>query len=460
MTTVQGKKHGGAIWWVLAAAMIVRMLVAIVAVIRGGGKAFSMPDSPAYVALAEGLAATGAFETAGHAELYRVPGYPVMLMPGLGLGQVELVTVGLQVLLSCLTVYLVFRIGLLLTDKPTTAMVGAALYAIEPLSVLYCSRLLSETLFTSLVAAFLFALLRYLRGKDGPWKWLLASALLVAGTGYVRPIGYCLAVVVTVVLAAWALRQDEKWKRLGQVVAFAAVTLAATGAWQVRNYVRAGYVGFSAVADEWMYFYAAAAVRAQVEGVSYYQMQKQMGYGDEERYLAEHPEQRDWTMTQQYRFMRREGWRIIGEQPAGVAVGIYFKGMARALFDPGAIEYFRLFGVYPTEGGLLGRVMDEGLFAALQGLRRERPGAFWMSVVLGLLLLDYISFAVIGMAQCWSALNIATVVLVTVAVYFLLLAGGPQSEGRFRHPIMPILCVFAGVGLVKMLSLVKQKESV
>ena len=57
MTTVQGKRHGGAIWWVRAAGMSVRMLVAIVAVIRGGGEAFSMPDSPAYVALAELLEA-------------------------------------------------------------------------------------------------------------------------------------------------------------------------------------------------------------------------------------------------------------------------------------------------------------------------------------------------------------------------------------------------------------------
>jgi hypothetical protein len=37
-------------------------------------------------------------------------------------------------------------------------------------------------------------------------------------------------------------------------------------------------------------------------------------------------------------------------------------------------------------------------------------------------------------------------VLAAWAAYFLVLSGGAHGISRFRHPIVPILCVFAGAG--------------
>lgn len=41
----------------------------------------------------------------------------------------------------------------------------------------------------------------------------------------------------------------------------------------------------------------------------------------------------------------------------------------------------------------------------------------------------------------------AAVLLLAVGAYFVLVSGGPAAENRFRLPIMPIVCLFAGAGL-------------
>lgn len=462
MATVEDTKGGRAIWWLLAGALTVRLAVAIVAAGAGGAETFHMPDSAGYVELARTLGSEGCFTTDGEPEIYRGPGYPILLTLGVMAGPVELVTVAGQILLSCLSVYLVFRMGRLLTGSRAAATAAGAFYAMEPLSVLYCSRILSETLFTTLIVAFAFLLLRYLHGghrpRQGSLRWLLLSSLCLAGAGYVRPIGYGLAVVVSAVLLVWIIKKRAAVKYVAHVGLFLVVLWGGLGVWQVRNYSQAGYARFSAVSDEALYFYEAAAVQARAEGVSYYEMQQRMGYGDEEVYLALHPEQQVWPKAQRYRFMRAEAWRIIRSAPAG-AVTVYGKGVLRTLFDPGGIEYLRLLGAYPAQGGLLGRAVDEGLLAALRHLMSERPGAFWISIALGLMLLDYLSFSMVGMLTRKCRLDMMAVVLISLVAGLLLLSGGPQSEGRFRHPIMPILCVFAGVGLVRMLRPLRRSKS-
>ena len=35
-----------------------------------------------------------------------------------------------------------------------------------------------------------------------------------------------------------------------------------------------------------------------------------------------------------------------------------------------------------------------------------------------------------------------------LALYFVVVAGGPEGAGRYRHPVMPLLCVLAGPGAI------------
>jgi Gpi18-like mannosyltransferase len=61
----------------------------------------------------------------------------LLVIPGLLLDRLELVTILLQVVLSCFTVYMVYRTAKLLFKHQRVAIIAAVLYAIEPLSIMY-----------------------------------------------------------------------------------------------------------------------------------------------------------------------------------------------------------------------------------------------------------------------------------------------------------------------------------
>ena len=85
------------------------------------------------------LISSGRYTRDGLPEIFRFPGYPILLMPGPLLGYPEIVAIAFQIMLSCLTVFLVYKIALMLFQRTDIAVFSAALYALEPLSVVYTS---------------------------------------------------------------------------------------------------------------------------------------------------------------------------------------------------------------------------------------------------------------------------------------------------------------------------------
>jgi len=436
------------LWGVLVLAFALRVLVPLfAAAVTRDPAVYHAPDTISYLTPARELAETGSFTSNGRSEIIRSPGYPLLLVPGVLAGRVELVTIGLQALLGCATVYFVYKIALLLFGDRGVAAAGALLCAFDPLLIVYASKLLTETLSTCLTAAFVYWLLRYL--KDGLPGRLAVSAVALAASVYVRPINYFLPVLVTLGLLVRAVCRRPRARRFfAHAGLFFVLSMAPVGLWQVRNLVETGYGGFSAISDVTLYFYHGAAVLAAESGSSYYEMQREMGYADEEVYLQQHPEQRGWSGAWRYRSMRHQGMRILVRRPWTYA-GIHVKGMARALLDPGAFDWLKMFKRYPQSGGgLLGSVVDKGVMQTLTELWRERPVLFWINLSLGLVLAAYLLLAAVGAISRGVCRGPGTAALLLVGMYFLAVSGGPQAECRFRHPLVPLLCVFAGVGLL------------
>jgi len=446
MTRGGGPKTSRAIWLVLAAAFAVRATTFVLAAATTADpKVHHAPDTKAYVALAEELRASGRFQRDDTPEIVRTPGYPLFLLPGVMSGTLETTTVALQILLSCVTVYLVYRICLALFARAGPALLGALLYALEPLSVVYSNMLLTETLFTFVTVLFLYCLVRYLRG-GGLWG-LVAAAVALAASVYVRPVSYFLPPLVGLGLLVRAgFAGSSRRRRLVEAGVFFVVAMGLVAAWQVRNAALTGYGGFSAIADANLYFYQAAAVLAAEEDSSYYNVQKKMGYRDEDVYLREHPEQRKWSQAQRYRYMGARGREILIRYPATYAK-IHVKGMARALLDPGAFEYLKLFKAYPQSGGLLGVVVDRGVVSAVKALYDEQPLVFWANLALGAVLAVYLGFGAVGLFFRSVRKSTGATACVLVVLYFLVFSGGPHALGRFRHPAMPVICILAGAGM-------------
>jgi len=410
---------------------------------------FQAPDTSSYVQPARQLIADGRFAaTDGTPEIIRTPGYPMLLVLGLLRGRFELVTITLQILLSCFTVYVVFRTADLMFENKGVALLAAALYAIEPLSILYASILVTETLFATAVMVSVYYLMKYLR-RQSLWD-LLASAVALAASVYVRPVGYFLSVILAVGLSAWVMMtgQHNKRRLLIQIGAFVVVSMGLTGLWQVRNKIETGYSGFSGISSINLYFDSAASVLAAKQHVHWREVQNRLGYQDKRIYFQLHPEQKAWPLAQRLRFMSHEADCILLGSPFTYA-RIHFEGILRSIFDPGSTEFLKFLDLYPKRGGLLGVLVDQGTVKTMEALLCTRPLVFWSNVVLlPLLAINLVcACAVLFSKRLMRDPCILTALL--IVTYYLLISGGPGASGRFRHPAMPIIAMLAGYGIYR-----------
>ncbi|HVB81760.1 MAG TPA: glycosyltransferase family 39 protein [Candidatus Binataceae bacterium] len=445
MSTSVGRTGYLKIWSALGLALFLRALFPVVGYCYTRDVTiFYTPDTASYIAPARELIAHHRFSSDGAPEIARTPGYPLLLTVGLLLGRVELVTVVLQILLSCFTVYMVYRTALLLFERERVALVAALLYAIEPFSILFTSLLSTETLFAAIVMVGVYYLVRYL--KRHLLADLLASAVALAVSVYVRPIGYFLPVIIAAGLAAWALAtaQRNRPRLIIHLGALVIVSFGLTGLWQVRNKIEAGYSGFSAIASQNMYFILASSVLAVQQHAHYYQMRERLGYQDQHVYFRDNPGQHAWPMARVLNYMSRDAEHILLGSPWTYAQ-IYFQGVVRSIFDPGSTEFLRFFDLYPKHGGLLQVQVDRGTIQTLKVLFRN-PLLGWSTVVLIVPQFIYLW----GLCVTLSRRGIrdpAILAALLIIGYYVAIAGGPGDWGRFRHPAMPIVCALAAYGL-------------
>lgn len=430
-------------WIVLAIAALVRAFFALTAWLATKEiTVFHYWDSLSYLYPAYDLFTRGTFSVDGVPELIRTPGYPLLLLPGFWLGAPEVVTVALQVALSVATVAAVFVLARQLFNDRRVALIAALLYAFEPLSVEYTARLMSETLFSGLVVWALVLLVDYLRA--GRVVVLVGATALLAVAAYVRPAGYYLPFGLLVLLAGLAAYR-RRWDRVAHAALGLGVAIAIVLPWQLRNRAL-GFHGFSAITAINMYFYNAAALRTGRNGMSFAATQLSMGYPNDTTYLAIHPEQQDWSPGQRMQWRAEQGRKEVLAAWPRFAV-MHTIGMARVLVDPGVIDPLRMLGLYPLGGGLRNVVLTRGLARGFVYLVEHYSLAFVLLFVVGVPLAAEYWFAARGVTVGPGPAHPAMLLLLATVAYLVLITGGPVGVSRFRHPVMPFVCVLAAAGL-------------
>lgn len=438
---------------VLALALAVRLLIPLLGwLFVTPAPLVREPDSKSYLRAAERLASV---DQPGETELVRTPGYPLLLKCGIWLNHVDLATILLQIGLGCLSTFVVYRLGLLVFERHDFAIAAALLYACEPVSALYCSKLLSETLFTAALTLSLWRLCCWVR-RPG-WGNLLSASAAQAYAIFVRPVAYVLPLVLTCTLVAvlWK-RGPSRRELLSRAGVFLLLSMAPAWGWQARNYSAADYLQFSAISDINLYYYQAAAVLAERRGVSLQVMQRELGYFDDEVYFARHPNQRSWTQAQRYAYIGREGRRIIAEHPV-LMLRIHLQGVASLLIDPGVSAYlgfFRLDKAHTESGAAPGHAVKRPTAAPRNSLARagralkEKPLAVALYGALSLVWLLYAAMAVRGLFTKAVWQSPCSLLLLSMATALILLSGGPAGYHRFRLPVMPEICLLAGCGAI------------
>jgi hypothetical protein len=390
-------------------------------------KVFYDNDTIEYIEPATSLIMSGHFKTNGIPEIERTPAYPLLLIPGIISGHIELVTIALQIILSCFCVFMVYKIGIFLFDSHEISLLCAGLYAVEPLTIIYCSRLYSETLYVTLLLVFLYFLIRHL--KTGAVSDLMLSAVALAATAYVRPISYFLPPLIAFALVLWALLGRSLSRRvIVHAGVFFLVSMGIIAVWQARNGIETGYWGFSAISDQNLYFYVGGGILAEKNGLDVSNQLTNMGYGVPEAYFSLHPEQRTWSRDEVYRYRSKEGVKLVIENLRTFFM-LAVENTITTLRETGTTDLLDMFKVDQAspEGARLKWILKLPLFMALLG--------YWLLAAIGVF------------SKRWTN-GEQLMVLIVVGAYLILIASmGGIGYSRFRHPAMPILCLMAGCGL-------------
>ncbi len=486
------------IWTVLSVAVLLRSLLAIVVLAINSTSAAYTPDSESYLITARKLIESGQFATGLQPEIFRTPGYPLLLIPGILLGQQEIVAIFIQIMLSCFTIFLIYKIALAIWGESKIATFCALLYAVEPVSILWLILLMPETLFTALITLFIYLLIKYFDEKS--WKQLLCAAITLAASIYVRPIGYYLPLLIAAILLIGSLTTIQKNKILMiHACVFFLVAMGSVGIWQVRNYVKTGYSGFAAVSDYNLYCYNGVSVIAKQQKIAFEEMAKHFGCDNPANYLKFNPEQQEWGQSKIYRYMGKEGKKMIMSNTWDASI-IHLEGTIRTLIETPAKLYLKRFTrqrnpAFSPSSQIPKFLTNQTTLRAIFSDFSRSPLLFFADLSLLLISAAYLLGVTAALLSRWTIFTViarneaipkpcdcfiprndtmafiyvhllssnflknrAMITLVSIAAYFLAVSGGIVGSHRFRLPITPIICLLAGYGLWLIVDNIKQKN--
>lgn len=362
--------------------------------------------------LAQGL---GYHLAGGEPNVYWAPGYPAVLAALYAVcGHTYVCVRVFQAILSALVPVIVGSIATKVFDR-RTAFTAGVLCACYPGFIGYTGLLLTETLFTTLLAVSMYCLMAV--SKDSSSKSLMGLGVLVGLTCLCRAETVLLPLFIFVTLRL--LFRDKTATTKQWIVIYAAVVIT-LAPWSIRNYTVTGefipltvhdgdVLWISSYKEEWLEFHPDRdPYRSLVAGLSEVESSK---------------------------VLRREGIRNIVHDPA-TFLWLSVKRLPRFWIG----GHSNLFvGMEDSLGGYFER-QQYGVFF----LKLTMLGVNSLLVFLGMYG-AYLSFARRkGSTRSLVALG-APVVFVT-AVHFVLFA-----TPRFQIPIMPYVLVFAAVAVVHLL---------
>ncbi|MBV8547779.1 MAG: glycosyltransferase family 39 protein [Acidobacteria bacterium] len=376
----------------------------------GPPDAFRASDSVTYTTGAQSLASRGGFlDPNGNPEIFRTPGYPLVLAPFMALRASDSLIAALNIVFAVLVVIVTWRMARHLFDDDRVAGICALIVAVEPTMLIWSFKVMPETLFTLCLLLFAYAAI-----NEKP----IAAGIALSAAVYVKPIAWPLVLIVPLIAV---------WFKPKRALIFFVTCVALLAPWHIRNYVTSGYLGFSSLIDRSIQITAGGSVAARQEGVAFAEMRRRLIARDDAR--ASDP--------QRYAQMRREGVSRIASDPLGWAKTHVF-GMFRTLFEPGVTEYARTFGFYTANGGLA--AMVDGGFA---GFARAHPILVAVSIVWAIALLPLVLLPIVAVLRVPRVSRLAFGLFALITVYFVVAGGGVPGYHRFRVPAVPFLVLMS-----------------
>jgi 4-amino-4-deoxy-L-arabinose transferase-like glycosyltransferase len=409
-----------AVLWILGLAIIVRLVFIPFALAESR---YLHDDSITYDRPAVNLLRHRVFSQSSappfEVETFRTPGYPVFLaMIYAVAGHNHAIVLLTQAVIGATIVGLTYATGRHLWNEGA-AFFAASFTALDPVSILYCSYLLSETLFTAALLIGLIPLIFWLKHKN--LRYLGLAGLGIGIATLVRPIAFYLPLMLAFFVALRT--RHTKQRMIASVLVLLISFLLIVGPWLVRNYYQAGVMEIATVQSRDLLYYQAAGVLAIEAGTEYHLVQDALRREVESRlgenYLVD---------SERHSVETRIALRVILDHPL-TFIYMSLISILQVVIGPGREALFQIIGV-PSS-----------------------PLIHVLSLVpsISLLLVSYVAAAHGSIGLFLKKQHAILALTVIVTVYFLVMSSGPAGYSRFRVPIVPYIALLAGYGVNRLL---------
>ncbi|RJP78534.1 MAG: phospholipid carrier-dependent glycosyltransferase [Candidatus Zixiibacteriota bacterium] len=382
-------------------------------------------------------------------QTFRLPGYPLFLAavyrifgvwpPGVVL---------IQIFISLGSIWLVYRLGRRLWNEKA-GLWAAGILALDPVSLTYSLKVLTETLFTFLVLVAV-SLVLWIFNDSRRARWAFLPGVALAAATFVKPNTLYLVWPLGLGFLAWAASRRWGWKPVATLLLlFALPQVLAVGAWRQRNERLTGSSVFSSVEGFNLYFRHVAGMMAIREGISWEEAQIRLGsIGRETRdgdrvagYVQLHPEVAGLSFEQISEVWSREAREYIRQHPL-LFVRVHVDGIIKTLLKPGTAQLY----------GLLGGREDLPFLSPREWARRPVMALTVLYTVVYVLALYGLVLRGVWISRKTGSPSWPHLFIAGLLIYFAAVAGGPPVwplPSRHRVVIMPLLALLAARGLVR-----------
>ncbi len=422
----------------------------------------SISDAAEYEQLAANLVQYRVFSQDAappfRAELFRTPGYPIFLTPfHAAFRDPTLAIVIAQFLLSLLLLWAVYQLASEIGLDRKTAVIAAFLVAVSPNLAFLSTKIVTETIFTLLLAVCLLLFNRYRRAAR--ITDLVGAGLCSGLLVLIRPIAmfFPLVLVGYAVFRMARTRKFTWYQPLVPLVCALVVVLP----WITRNGRLTGRYIISTAGEHNLFLYNAATVVAAERNMTLAQARDAMRHEALETFGT-------LDTTNEAEFWQRLGTiarHHVLRYPLAAAK-VQALGFTANFASPISIQPLMihsgagLFGqahLFQRAVGLLSRGQVKAAVRLAWNERLGRLGVFAAVVLIGssLFLLILIVFGLIGL---FHKSGRGLLWLLLPVCYFTMLTG-PVGEARFRAPVEPILAVFAAIGIAAVFRFRSEKQT-
>jgi 4-amino-4-deoxy-L-arabinose transferase-like glycosyltransferase len=410
--------------------LVLRLLLVLITISNPQGGILA--DSLAYLDLTKSIQESGRYESQLYQDedLLRPPLYPYLLASiktlfGPNYGYITFT----QLILSGLICWMLFHMGRCMGHE-RAGMVAAWLYALSPNVALWSLTIMTETLFSFLIAIALMIWIKYLQSSNALWLALVGVALGLATL--VRPIGlYLIFLWVLLVFVGFWRAFD-----LRRAVSLATLLLI-TGSvtvlpWAIRNWRVHHQFAISNVTTKTFIEFNLAYVLADIEGTERDEAVKSVNANGDfissmVKLVREHP----------IPFLRTQAFGI-ARSLAGSETGTWAMLLGR-----GSWEGFGLLTNFFK--GQYGESESGTPMSEVDTMTTFLFGIFIFSLIHSAVLLGLV---IPGLFFLWKG-NQREILLISsllLLAAYLMIAPGAAGQARFRVPAESALVLLAGYG--------------